>query len=142
MGVTPDRAGVGNDGAPGITKGETMLVIDKMVGVPVIPCTAPAMTPLIRGAESVGVLPRQLSGETGYEGMIIGMTGCGSRGVDLEDVPEGFEAYDDDIGGAPVEGSVAMTTFGQRAVETTGCFAAVSSVALAVMLAMPGVEST
>jgi hypothetical protein len=143
VGVMPDKAGVENDGAPGITKGETMrLAIDKMVGVPVILSTAPAMTPWVRGAESLGVLLRQLSCETGYEGMIIGMAGCGSRGVDLEEVPEGFEEYDDDIGRAPVEGPGAMTVFGKRAVETTGCCGPVSSLAAAVILAMPGGEST
>lgn len=138
MGVTPHKDGVGNDGAPGITNGETMLAIDKVVGVPVIHPTAPAMTLLVQCAESVGVLVIQLPDKTGSEGTTIGMAGCGSRCVDLENVPEGFEAHDDDIG----EGSVAMATFGQKTVETTGCFAAVSSVAVAVMLGIPGVDST
>jgi hypothetical protein len=73
------------------------------------------------------------------EGAIIGMAGRRSLGIEPENVAEGFGAYGDDIGGALVEGSVAMT---RLAVETNGRLVAVSSVAVAVMLAMPGVEST
>jgi len=61
VGETPDKAGVGKDGALGTIEGETMLATKKTVEVSVIP-PASAITPWIRGAESVGVSGRWLPG--------------------------------------------------------------------------------
>lgn len=64
VGETPDKAGVGKDGASGTIEGETKLAIEKIVEVSVI-SPASAITPWIRGAESVGVSGRWLPGDSG-----------------------------------------------------------------------------
>lgn len=69
----------------------------------------------------------------------------GSKGVELVEVPDGFGALGDDgrrTSGPAEEESVATNMVGEMTAERAAGTATASSVAVAVRLVVPGVEST
>ena len=71
--------------------------------------------------------------------------GCGSKGVELVEVPGGFGALGDDgrrTSGPAEEKSVATTIVGEMTAERVAGTGTATSVAVAVRLVVPGVEST
>ena len=68
----------------------------------------------------------------------------GSKGVELVEVPDGFGALGDDgrRTSSPAEESVATNIVGEMTAERVAGTATASSVAVAVRLVVPGVEST